>query len=228
MTASPPTDIERVIIAISMIPKPWPKWPGGYPGRLDLALVDAVMSIRFRYGRARADGTWTGARGAVLRYEKHTQEISAPERMTYLASQDPVALERILNRQKVHAGKTKAFAIIEAAKRFTELGITEPTHLDPTDADHRALYLGVSGLGPVTWEYFTMLLNHEGVKADTWITQFVGRAVGQRALAGVVAGALVKDAAEKLKVRQKDLDYAIWNFASRTKLKDMPPIPEDL
>ena len=98
------------------MPTPWKKWPGGY-GRMDSALVDAVMSIRFRYG--------------------------------------------------------------------------EPAHLRPNDADHRNQYTGVSGLGPVTWEYFTMLLSHPGVEADTWITEFVGRVVRRR-VRSEFAGALVK------------------------------------
>ena len=66
MTASA-TDLDRLLLAISDIPKPWKEWPGGYPTRLDLELIDAVMSIRFRYGRERSDGSWRGARAAVLR-----------------------------------------------------------------------------------------------------------------------------------------------------------------
>jgi hypothetical protein len=181
------------------------------------------MSIRFRYGRPRNDGSWTGARGAVLRYEKHTENVSPSERMQHLAGQDPVALEKILNRQKVHAGKTKAFAIVEAAKRFAAIGVTEPAHLMPDDADHRTQYTGVSGLGPVTWEYFTMLLSHDGVKADTWITEFVGRAVGKH-VHSEFAGALVKEAAKRLDKASKELDHAIWSYASTTGLKDMPEI----
>lgn len=213
-------DLDLLHAAIAAMPTPWKKWPGGY-GRMDSALVDAVMSIRFRYGSPRNDGSWTGARGAVLRYEKHTEHVSASERMQHLAGQDPIALEKILNRQKVHAGKTKAFAIVEAAKRFAAIGVTEPAHLRPDDADHRTQYTGVSGLGPVTWEYFTMLLGHDGVKSDTWITEFVGRAVRHR-VHSAFAGALVKEAAKKLDEGPKELDHAIWSYASTTGLKDMP------
>lgn len=215
------SDLDLLLVAIAAIPMPWKEWPGGYE-RMDLALVDAVMSIRFRYGRER-NGSWTGARGAVLRYEKHSEHITASKRMRHLADQDPVSLEKILNRQKVHAGKTKAFAIVEAANRFAAIGVTERAHLRPEDAEHREQYTGVSGLGPVTWEYFTMLLGHDGVKADTWITEFVGRAV-QRGVPSDDAGALVKEAAHKLGVDQKKLDHAIWSYASSTRLKDMPEI----
>lgn len=113
---------------------------------------------------------------------------------------------------------------MEAAKRFAAIGVTEPAHLRPNDANHRTQYTGVSGLGPITWEYFTMLLSHDGVKADTWITEFAGRAVGRR-VRSQFAGALVKEAANKLDVDEKELDHAIWSYASTTGLKGMPLIP---
>jgi hypothetical protein len=127
---TPPSDLYRLLVAIAAIPTPWKEWPGGYPDRLDLALIDAVMSIRFRYGRERRDGSWTGARGAVLRYEAFSEAVAPADKMTYLANQDAVALERVLNRQKAHAGKTKAFAIVEAAENFWRAGITRPEHLN--------------------------------------------------------------------------------------------------
>ncbi|MDR6793612.1 hypothetical protein J2X12_003109 [Pseudarthrobacter oxydans] len=148
--------------------------------------------------------------------------MALSDKMRYLATQDPVALEKVLNRQKVHAGKTKAFAIVEAAENFRSTGITKPGHLRPDDDDHRKLYTGVTGLGPVTWEYLTMLLSHDGVKADSWITQFVGRAIGRR-VSSAGAGRLVKEAAQKLGVDEKTLDHAIWSYASTTGLKNMPP-----
>jgi hypothetical protein len=217
------SDLDRLLVAIAAIPTPWKEWPGGYPGRLDLALVDAVMSIRFRYGRERKDGSWTGARGAVLRYQAYSDHVAPAEKMKNLANQDPIALERILNRQKVHSGKTKACAIVEAAQRFLAIDVTEPAHLRPDDAEHRAQYTGVSGLGPVTWEYFTMLLSHDGVKADTWIRRFVERSV-QRNVSSDEAGALIKEAANKLDVRETKLDYAVWNYASTTRLETMPKL----
>ncbi|MDQ0077949.1 hypothetical protein [Arthrobacter oryzae] len=39
------------------------------------------------------------------------------------------------------------------------------------------------------------------------------------------AGALVKEAAETLGVKQNELDHAMWSFASTTRLKSMPEIP---
>lgn len=212
MSTTSSEDLQRLLSAINSIPEPWAKWPGGYQ-RMDLALVDAVMSIRFRYGRERKDHSWTGARGAVLRYENYAEETGT-QGMVGLAAQDPIALERILNRQKVHAGKTKAAAIVEVAKRFTspEIGIAERTDVDPDNDQHRKIYTGVKGLGPVTWEYFTMLLGYPGVKADTWIGRFVAHAIG-RPVSSERAGELLKSAAKVLGVEQTKLDYAIWSWA---------------
>lgn len=68
-----------------------------------------------------------------------------------------------------------------------------------------------------------MLLNHDGVKADTWITEFVGRAIGERVPSQRASG-LVKEAAQKLDVDEKKLDHAIWSYASTTRLKGMPAL----
>lgn len=188
---------------------------------MDLALVDAVMSIRFRYGKERKDGSWTGARGAVLRYEKYAAETGV-QGIAGLAAQDPVALEKVLNRQTVHAGKTKAYAIVEVAKRFTDpgIGIAKPTDLEPNNPNHRNLYTGVKGLGPVTWEYFTMLLGHPGVKSDTWIGRFVAEAIG-REVSAERAGELVKAAAKELGVDETALDYATWSYTRTAQSKKM-------
>lgn len=53
------------------------------------------------------------SRGAVLRYETYSEHVTAATKMEHLANQNPLALDRVLNRQKVHPGKTKALAIVE-------------------------------------------------------------------------------------------------------------------
>ncbi|WP_302646256.1 hypothetical protein [Arthrobacter sp. 24S4-2] len=44
-------------------------------------------------------------------------------------------------------------------------------------------------------------------------------------MSSAFAGAMVKEAAEKLGEEQKELDHAIWSFASTTRLKSTPEIP---
>ena len=192
----------------------WIPWPGGYPDRPDLALVDAVMSIRARYGRAHSDGRTTGVVGAVARYREHAGE-AGPDWIGQLARQDPHALEGIVGRTV--SGKTrKAAAIVAAASRFHAAGVFGVVRFDPENDEQRRLYIGVPGLGPVTWDYFCMLLGHPGVKPDTWIGRFVAAVLGQ-ALSPSDAGAAVKSAAAQLEADPSQLDHAIWEYQRRTR-----------
>lgn len=192
----------------------WVPWPGGYPNRPDLALVDAVMSIRARYGKAYPDGRITGVVGAVARYRDHAGQ-AGPDWIGHLACQDALALESVVGHSA--SGRTrKAVAIINAAGRFHSAGVFGEVPFDPEDAEHRRLYTGVAGLGPVTWEYFCMLLGHPGVKSDTWIGRFVSAALGQ-ALDASDAGAAVKAAAAQLDADPSQLDHAIWDYQRRTR-----------
>lgn len=45
------------------------------------------MSVRFRYGRERSDGTGTGARGAAVRYQSHFEHVAPAEKMKHLTRQ---------------------------------------------------------------------------------------------------------------------------------------------
>lgn len=68
----------------------------GWPGNVELALIDTVLSIRARYG-VRED---TGVRGAVKRYKAAT-ERSGWNDLGVLAEADPAWLSGVLqNRQK--------------------------------------------------------------------------------------------------------------------------------
>ena len=66
--------------------------PGGWPGNVELSLIDAVLSIRARYGVS-AD---TGVRGAIQRY-KHDMGGTSWDDLRRLAQVDPTRLERVLN-----------------------------------------------------------------------------------------------------------------------------------
>jgi hypothetical protein len=44
-------NVTQLVRAISeQLPQPLTAWPGGYPGEVEAALIDAVLSIRARYG----------------------------------------------------------------------------------------------------------------------------------------------------------------------------------
>lgn len=120
----------------------WIPWPGGYPSRPDLALVDAVMSIRARYGSTTPrEGRATGVVGAVARYRDRAGE-AGPDWIGHLASQDPHALEDMVGRS-VTGGSRKAAAIVDAAKRFHDAGVFTRIAFDPEDETQRRLYTQV-------------------------------------------------------------------------------------
>jgi hypothetical protein len=185
------------------LPSEWVAWPGGWRGQVEAALIDAVLSIRAAYGSER-----TGVRAGVRRWQTHRDSDSVDD-LAELAAIDPGELAVVLNnRQKLSGGARKADGIVQAAHALHAAGVRYATDLDPTSPAHRAAYIGVRGLGPVTWRYFCMLLGAEGVKADTWILRFVEQVLGRRTAAD--ADALVTAAAVQLGVSATSLDHAIW------------------
>ncbi len=50
-------DIAAVRRSVDAIPKPWPEWGGGWSGQVEAALIDAVLSIRARYGSSLHHGS---------------------------------------------------------------------------------------------------------------------------------------------------------------------------
>jgi hypothetical protein len=218
ITAVNSSAVEWVKAAITeSLPQPWAEWPGGWPNEVESALIDAVLSIRANYGSSSS----TGVRGAVRRYRDDVGG-GALNDLTRLAAYSPDQLETVLKNQQKTSGVSKAQAIVEAAHALVSAGVTKAEHVSPEE--HLSAYTRVHGLGKVTWEYFTMLLGHPGIKADTWITRWVSDAVGaDRQLSSDHAHALLKRAAAELGIgadsdlpNLTQLDHAIWNVARTT------------
>ena len=212
-------EVERLKKAITdTLPEPWAEWPGGWPDEVEAALIDAVLSIRANYGSSSS----TGVRGAVRRYRDEVGGGPLND-LARLAAYSPAQLESVLKNQQKTSGVSKAQAITEAANALIAAGVTKAEHVSPED--HRSAYTRVQGLGKVTWEYFTMLLGHPGIKADTWITRWVSDAVGaDRQLTSAHANELLKQAATELGIdaggaerpNLTQLDHAIWKVARTT------------
>lgn len=177
----------------------------GWPGEIEAALVDAVFSIRARYGN-RAKGT--GVYGAVVRWRDHRQ--SRADDLSVLAATPEEQLRSVTNSGKL-AGRTKAQVVLDAAEALRKTGVVHSSDLVGREKEARGAYLSVKGCGPVTWAYFRMLLGHDDVKADTWVRRFV-----QDVLPGVTTHAevsrLVHAVAARLQVDALQLDHAIWRY----------------
>lgn len=187
---------------------PTADYPGGWPGEIEAALLDAVLSIQARYG-----SETTGVRASIKRYRAHHAGRPLDD-LTVLAGHTEDELQRIIdNRQRV-SGRSKAAAVIEAADRLVRAGVSHAGDLDPRNPTHKRAYTAVRGLGPVTWAYFGMCLGKSGIKADTWITRFVDEAVGRKAPVEEATQILL-DTAQRLGLDPIKLDYALWYHMRR-------------
>lgn len=194
------------------LPQPWTEWPGGWPDEVEAALLDAVLSIRARYGTAD-----TGVRGAVARYREEVGGESLND-LARLAGFDPRRLTTVLRNQQRTSGRSKTEAIVEAARSLVDVGVHTASQLDPEE--HKRAYTKVHGLGVVTWEYFTMLLGRPGVKADTWVVRWVSAQLGRdvpsreaHTLLTEVATDLVDPDAGAPHAFLTRLDHQIWRTA---------------
>ena len=194
----------------------WTPWPGGHPHDIELALIDAVFSIRARYGHpASASGAATGVPAIVARWRDHRGR-SADDLRAIVQAGDEFA--SIIRNRSVTRGRTKVSAVQEAAQRLTETEICSAADfVGQLDVARRA-YVGVRGLGGVTFSYLSMQMGVPDVKADVWITRFVKEAVGHN-VSACDASSLVHVAAERFAAEgdstmpqdASSLDHAIWN-----------------
>lgn len=179
------SELDRVVEAVRRVPDElFQRYRGARHDQVGTALVDAVFSIRARYG------------GVAERLEEfaalHPEAVNSLEGLSRLPES---ALRKVMGNG-VTAGVTKASAVLEAAQAFRSLDTGNAPPLE-TASEIRDLvgrrihvdgrpwvdclkeaYTGVHGLGWVTFEYFLMLLGIPGVKADSMIRRFVADALG--------------------------------------------------
>jgi hypothetical protein len=188
-------------------------WPGGWPGQIEAALIDAIFSIRARYGN-RSRGT--GVYGAVARWRDHRPADA--DDLTILAATPEPQLRAITNSGKL-AGRTKAQVTLDAAKALVDIGVVRSDDLQGREEEARRAYLSVRGCGPVTWAYFRMLLGYADVKADTWVKRFVQDRLPDVTTHSEVSR-LVHAVAARMDVDARQLDHAIWRYR-----REQPPPP---
>ncbi|MEX5718563.1 hypothetical protein, partial [Geodermatophilus maliterrae] len=190
------------------------EWPGGRPGEVEVALVDAVMSIRARYGRPERTEDEvvlkpTGVHRAVAAFRRLRGEGPLDD-LRALADVDPVDLTRALGSQRT-GGILKAEAIVRAAAALVDVGVTRADHVEPEDEIQKRAYTSVRGLGWVTWDYLGMLLGRPGVKADRWVIQAVCNAV-RRPVTAVEARDVVLATADAMAESPSRLEHALWAY----------------
>ncbi len=178
----------------------------GYPHQVELALVDAVLSIRANYGK----NVNTGVRGAVGRYKSQLGQGNCDD-LRSLGAADASELARVLRNHQSSGGRLKTSLMVEVANRLVKAGVVTAADVRPRDREQRLAWCGVHGLGAVTWAYFGMLVGQPGVKVDRMIRRFV-RDVLDDDLDDDTATNLIAAVAGRMQADVSHLDHAIWLY----------------
>ena len=191
--------------ARSLDPKHFSSWRGGWSSDIELALLDAVLSIQAQYETKNGKGVLP----KVKTYRTHRG--GRADDLHELAGMDEAELLTIVGYQRT-GRRTKGSAAIEAATNLVNIGVQHSADFQADSLAQRRAYLRVTGLGPVTYSYLRMLLGHPDVKADTWVNRFVHRVTGDATLTPQQIRDLVTAAAATLTgvISPTVLDHAIW------------------
>lgn len=179
-------------------------WPGGWPDEIEAALIDAVFSVRARYGNRERK---TGVFGAVTRWREHRG--AQADDLGVLAATEPDMLRTITNNGKV-AGRYKAQIVVDAATALVKVSVVTAEDFRHHQDLAKPAYLNVKGCGPVTWAYLRMLSEVDDVKADTWVMRFVNDRLPNASQEE--AAALLKSVAQRMHVDARRLDHAVWAY----------------
>lgn len=188
------------------------EWPGGYPGEIESALIDAVFSIRAKYG-ATAN---VGVRGVVTRW-RAARGTGRPDDLNFLATDAEPDIGVVAANLSTTGGRLKVDVVSDAARRLMAAGVRNASDFDDPERRREAkwAYIGTKGLGSVTWSYFSMLLGQPDVKADVHVIRYVELATRSEASRERFSSEYVRDlllASTHSFASVTELDHAIWRF----------------
>ena len=186
-----------------------PDWPGGWKGQAEAAIIDAVCSIRARYG-----GPESGVRRQVKDWRDHRggKPVDDLRALVSFAEWNSQRSKPLGSKVRGHL---KAEVISDVASRFVADGITSAKEL-LSSARAEDIWMSTPGLGYVTWRYLLLLLGRSTVKPDTMLTRWVAAAVGHAVTPRDVTR-LVTACAKEVDVPAHLLDHAIWQAQRRTR-----------
>lgn len=181
----------------------------GWEGQIGMALVDAVYSKQTRYKTKRGRGLLP----RLLAFQEKNPHAGTD--LSELLELTEPELRDVLGNG-VTNGRTKASAVLEAASGLVKLSVCTHEQYDHQNQAHRDAYLHVHGLGPVTHNYFGMLLGYPDTKPDTWIIRAVQRVADAATLGVAVNSKLARTVVTEVYRRTKlgrtitHMDHAIW------------------
>lgn len=183
-----------------------PLWPGGWPNDIEAALIDAVFSIRARYG-----SETSGVRAVVYRW-RESRGGGQIDDLDELSAASSKVLTRILANSSTTGGQRKSDAVKQAAAALSAAGVRSSgdVSFDNREQVTRA-YTSVRGLGWVTASYFLMLLGVPSFKVDAHICAYVASALDVPAVSPSRAHELLVSIHQSFGT-PTELDHAIWNL----------------
>jgi hypothetical protein len=183
-------------------------WPGGWPDEIEAALIDAVFSIRARYG-----SPGTGVRAVVERWRNERGAQQKLDDLEALASPSGRRLSEVAANNGRTGGSLKSDVVVLVARRLLDVGVGRAHDLfdEDTRVAAKEAYTSVSGLGWVTWSYLLMLIGVPDVKADVHIRSYVARALGEPVVSASEAHRLLS-AVESPFSSVIHLDHAVWQL----------------
>jgi hypothetical protein len=219
---TPAEDVEKVTSHITSHlgpPGEW-RWPGGWPGDIEAALVDAVFSARAVYRSKHGKGIYANV--SAWRDGRGRPAWSLDE---LIAEIDGMGVDawagHFGNRQhsptrppSAPGGPSKAATVREAAEALHKQGINTAAEIGSgTTGTVQQVLRSIPGIGAATANYFLMLLGAPGVKPDRMIHRFLRDAAGH-AFSNTQAESVIIAAAGQLDVQPHILDHAIWRYES--------------
>jgi hypothetical protein len=215
-------DVAKILAHIDVTvgkPDGWSKWPGGWPGDIEAALVDAVFSARAVYRSERGRGIYANV--VEWRHSRDRQSYSLDALVAEIDAAGVIAWARKFRNLQVSPGRlasapsgsSKAAAVRQAACVLREHGINEATQIMSRGSTATRALRSVPGIGYATATYFLMLLGAPGVKPDRMVHRFLREAAGH-AFTNAAADLVVRGASEQLGVQSHELDHAIWRYES--------------
>ncbi len=219
---TPAEDAEKVTAHITSTlgpPGEW-WWPGGWPGDIEAALVDAVFSARAVYRSKNGKGIY-----ANVATWRDSRDRAAWSLEGLISEIDGLGVDGWADHFRNHqhsptrpasapGGPSKAAAVREAAEALRNQGINTAADIDLGTAEVvQQVLRSIPGIGGTTASYFLMLLGAPGLKPDRMVHRFISDAAGH-AFSNTRAENVIKAAAGQLNVQPHVLGHAIWRYES--------------
>jgi len=216
MSSDQKDEIRALAAAIRELPSA--TWPGGY-AETGLALLDAVYSVNARYEPTTLN--------VIRRYREHRGDRADADTVEDLlqviegaGGPERFAADIVHNRQRTSTtnGILKADAVHQLAGLLVSHGTTAKSQVEKLSPeqlkDVETAWRSVRGQGSgITWRYFLMLLNLDGVKPDRMIMRFISDTIGRSPRVDEAVD-LITAAAAEAGLRAIEADHRIWRSRS--------------